>query len=82
MDWWTSPVLDTIIYTDPNCGYSFTYSPSNSSQGWIMVEASCDGGLNWMFDSSGYSFTGVDTVLIKLHLRWPHHRLHRCTWWA
>ncbi len=65
MDWWTSPVLDTIIYTDPNCGYSFTYSPSNSSQGWIMVEASCDGGLNWMFDSSGYSFTGVDTVLIN-----------------
>jgi len=45
MDWWTVPILDTVIYTDANCGYSFTYSPTNSLQGWVMIDASCDGGL-------------------------------------
>ncbi len=65
MDWWTVPVLDTVIYTDANCGYSFTYSPTNSVQGWVMIDASCDGGLTWMWDSTGYSFTGLETVVLN-----------------
>lgn len=67
MDYWTNPALDTIIYTDPNCGYSFTYNPSNSNQGWVMVEASCDGGNTWMWDSLGYSFTGIDSAIINFN---------------
>ncbi|MCB9179283.1 MAG: PKD domain-containing protein [Flavobacteriales bacterium] len=62
MDWWTTPILDTTIYTDPNCGFTYTYSPSNSNQGWVMVETSCDGGQTWMWDSTAYSFNGVYTV--------------------
>ena len=65
MDWWTVPILDTVIYTDANCGYSFTYSPTNNLQGWVMIDASCDGGLTWMWDSTGYSFTGLETVVLN-----------------
>jgi hypothetical protein len=59
-----SPGLDTVIYTDNNCSYTFTYSPTNSMLGWVQVLPSCDGGSTWMYDSIGYSFSGLDTVVM------------------
>ncbi len=66
-DWWTVPILDTIIYTDANCEYSFSYAPTNSVQGWVIVEPSCNGGLSWMWDSTYYSFNGTGSVTLNFN---------------
>jgi hypothetical protein len=60
----TTPPIDTLITTGPNCTYAFLFSPLNTS-GWVNVEVSCDSGLTWMWDSLGFTSTPGDTLLIN-----------------
>ena len=41
-----SPVLDTTIYTDADCAYTFSF-PTNADQLAGLVQTSCDGGTTW-----------------------------------
>lgn len=62
----TVPMVDTVISTDANCNYSFTFHPTTSAGG-IAVVTSCDGGLTWgVEDSSAYNTAGVDTLVMNL----------------
>jgi PKD repeat protein len=60
----TTPPIDTLLTTGPNCTYAFLFSPLNTS-GWVNVEVSCDSGLTWMWDSLGFTSTPGDTLLIN-----------------
>jgi PKD repeat protein len=60
----TTPPIDTLITTGPNCTYEFLFNPQNTS-GWVNVEVSCDSGLTWMWDSLGFTSTPGDTLLIN-----------------
>lgn len=61
----TVPMVDTVINTDADCTYSYTFHPT-TGPGGITVMTSCDGGLTWgVSDSTGYS-TPLDTVGIYL----------------
>ncbi len=50
----SEPPLDTVVYTGPNCEYSFTYYPVFSS-GVVWVSTTCDGGITYMTDSVMYA---------------------------
>lgn len=40
------PVVDTV-WTGPNCAYSYTFFPTDTS-GTVFVSTSCDGGITWV----------------------------------
>ena len=50
----SEPPLDTVVYTGPNCDYSFTYYPVFSS-GVVWVSTTCDGGISYVTDSVMYA---------------------------
>ncbi|MCC7502658.1 MAG: hypothetical protein IT229_09025, partial [Flavobacteriales bacterium] len=62
----TTPFIDTLINTTANCTYDFAFSPINNS-GWVNVEISCDGGINWTWDSLGFSAAPVDSLVINFN---------------
>ncbi|MCC7502398.1 MAG: T9SS type A sorting domain-containing protein, partial [Flavobacteriales bacterium] len=62
----TTPFIDTLISTTANCTYDFAFSPINNS-GWVNVEISCDGGINWTWDSLGFSAAPVDSLVINFN---------------
>ncbi len=64
----TVPMVDTVINTNVNCNYTFTFHPINSTGG-IAVKTSCDGGLTWgLEDSLAYNAgpANMDSLMVDL----------------
>ncbi|HMC96265.1 MAG TPA: hypothetical protein VKG92_01300, partial [Flavobacteriales bacterium] len=57
----TVPPIDTVVYSGPNCDYSFTFYPVQT-QGTVTVTTTCDGGIT--FTSGTGSFTPLLGVVV------------------
>ncbi|MFZ1618448.1 MAG: T9SS type A sorting domain-containing protein [Flavobacteriales bacterium] len=62
----SASMLNTVVTTDANCSYSYTFTPFDPS-GQLNVQISCDGGVTWgAQDSASFNADPSDTVVVDL----------------